>query len=247
MFEFGLLLSEQHLLIITLEADSDPQIKKISFEDFESDKLDILFIADLEESLLGQLEPYMYQFPIMPMSKTDITEDNFKQLTFSQAENLHTQIMESWILNNNISLIEELYPVVENLQQLWHKERITFFEEFWFLIKRNLGVKELTIIFNDIEKSENPNIKDKLIQSKLHGFNSPHFEKGAELEEKLMDHYKANFNSHLELLEFKQDKNELVLTAQLNNSPILMMAKAKNVNQLQLTLLKTLIEGISKS
>ncbi len=247
MYNYGLLLSEQNLLLATIQENTPIEWKRITFEDFESDNIDILFIAELEEELLNQVAKYMFQFPIMPQNKTDITEDNFTQLTYDQAKNLYQQIYDSWIINNNVSLIEELYAVTDNLQKLWHSERITFFEEFWYIIKRNLGTKELTIIFNDIEKSENPNIKDKLTQSKIYGRNIPNFEKGADVEAKLMEHYRANFEAYLELLEFNSEKGELVLTAQINNSPILIMAKTPNVNQLQITLLKTLIEGISRN
>lgn len=247
MFQFGLLLSQENLIVATIAADTELQWKKMSFDDFESENIDILFIGELEQELLNDVAKYMFQFPIMPQNKTDLTEENFVNLQFEEAQNLFNQIYESWILNNNISLIDELYPVTENLKGLWNKDRVTFFEEFWYLVKRNLGTRGLTMVFNDIDKNENPNIKDKLIQSKLHGRNTPNFEKGAELEEKLMDHYKANFSSFLELLEFNQEKGEVVLTAQINNGPILMMAKSQNVNQLQITLLKTLIEGISKS
>jgi hypothetical protein len=247
MFNYALLTSADNLIVAQISQDASIEYKKMTFDDFESDSIDILFIGELEDELLNQVAKYMHQFPIMPQSKTDITEENFVQLSFEQAQNLHMQIFDSWIINNNVSLIEELYVVTDNLKKLWHSDRVTFFEEFWYLVKRNLGSKELTLIFNDIEKSENPNVKDKLTQSKITGRNISNFEKGAEIEQKLMDHYKANFSSYLELLDFNQEKSELVLTAQIANSPVLIMAKTPNVNQLQITLLKTLIEGISKS
>lgn len=246
MFNYALLTSADNLIVATISEDKPIEYKKMVFEDFESDQIDLLFIAELEDDLLNQVAKYMFQFPIMPQTKTDITEENFVQLSYEQAANLYNQIYDSWIINNNVSLIEELYLVTDNLKNLWHSDRTTFFEEFWYLAKRNLGTKELTLIYNDIEKSENPNIKDKLTQSKITGRNIPNFEKGAEIEEKLMDHYKANFSAYLELLEFDKDKEQLVLTAQICNSPVLFMAKTSNVNHLQITLLKTLIEGISR-
>ena len=61
-----------------------------------------------------------------------------------------------------------------------------------------------------------------------------------------MDHYKKNFETPLEVLEFDKEKGQLVLCCQISQSPVLVMAETHSFNQLQKAIISTFIEGLSK-
>ena len=152
--------------------------------------------------------------------------------------------------SKNFSSIENLWVVTHHFRELWKKDRISFFEEFWYWIKRNLGTIELSIIFNDVisseEKDENNEKKDrpKLTQSVISGSKKANFSQGTNKEKELMHSYGENFHDVFEVTEFNSLKGQFVATAQIERSPILLMARTVQLNQLQRTLMMSVFNGL---
>ena len=83
------------------------------------------------------------------------SEEIFSKMDYEQAKNLLLKNQSSWLLNNNLMLLEKLIPITDHLKTLWINDRQAFIEELWNLIRLNLGTKSLKIVFNSIKKAEN--------------------------------------------------------------------------------------------
>jgi hypothetical protein len=130
------------------------------------------------------------------------------------------------------------------MNKLYPNERTAFFEELWSLLKNNLGATDLKIIYNDIEMAKKESEKNKLIRIKVEGKRNPNPVVGKEMEDKLMKHYENDFVQTFNVSEYNPHKGELVLTASINNSPVLVMARVNQLTRLQKALLNSLFEGL---
>jgi hypothetical protein len=71
--------------------------------------------------------------------KLDTRDVNiFEKMSYEDARIVFDKMRENWILQNNISMIEEMFKVRNHLLSLWPNDRAGFFEELWFIIKTNL-------------------------------------------------------------------------------------------------------------
>jgi hypothetical protein len=153
-------------------------------------------------------------------------------------------------MHQNFSSLENVWTITNHFRDLWKKDRISFFEEFWYWMKRNLGATDLTIIFNDVisteEKDENNEKKErpKLTQSLLSGAKKANFVQGGAKEKELMQTYLEKFHDIFEVTEFNAPKGQFVATAQVDRSPMIFMARTVQLNQLQRTLLAAIFNGL---
>ncbi|MFA7614752.1 MAG: hypothetical protein WCY48_11005, partial [Candidatus Caldatribacteriota bacterium] len=137
-----------------------------------------------------------------------------------------------------------------HFRELWQKDRLSFFEEFWYWMKRNLGAVDLSIIFNDVtsveEKDDNNEKKErpKLTQSLISGTKKGHFLAGGAKEKELMSSYFNQSQQAFEVTEMNPEKGQFVATAQIEGSPVLMMARVPNLNQLQRTTIAAIFNGL---
>ncbi len=198
-------------------------------------------ILDENRAILNEQIKY---FPIRNGEDLELSFEQFEDISAETAQIIFSKINDSWLLSNNIGLLEELFKVSTHLKSLWPNERTTFFEELWFVIKNNIGASTLKIIYNDIQMSKKEHEKNKLVRGVVNGEKNPIPAPATEPEEALMDHYSKEFNSNFEVTEYDPHKGEIVITATINNSPILMMAKVNRLSRLQKALFGTLFDGL---
>jgi hypothetical protein len=198
------------------------------------------------ENLLNDEKKF---YPIVSNNEFKIDYDNFQSLEFAEIEKIYHKMANRFVLSNNIKTIESLYSTISYLKDLWESDRHSFFEEFWFLIKTNLSTSSLNIIFHDLEttKSEEENSeKHKLIYSFIKGEKIPNLFTGSESEKNLMKEYEKEFQNIFTVTDYNGERNQLVIAANINQSPILLLAELPSFNQLQRSILIALFTGLQK-
>ena len=90
------------------------------------------------------------------------------------------------------------------------------------------------------EKGEKP----VLCQSFVQGEKVPQIFEGTDAEEKLMKEYKNEFNEGFNITEYNSDSGQLVFCANIEKSPILVMAELSSLNQLQRSILAGYFNGL---
>ncbi|MBD65064.1 MAG: hypothetical protein CME62_07645 [Halobacteriovoraceae bacterium] len=248
----GLLNAENQVHIKSLNTQTHLiDHKVVTHSDIPSEEFNLLFFepsVDLEpvQNLLSNEQK---AYPVLDLASVELDEEQFKSLDFNQTHEVFSKVFERWILAKNLSAVESLYADTNELRKLWDKNRDQFFKKLWSFIKLNLGTLNLRIIYNDIteltpeqtEKGEKP----KLIHSLIAGSKTFEVSKGSDVEEKLMQDYKSEFDTHLSITEYNADSGQLVLTATIEKSPVLIMAELKEFNQLQRSIIFSLFKGLN--
>ena len=224
--------------------------KRVDTHSLVDENLNLLLLdqsqdLDTLQNVLNKEEKF---YPIINLEALEIDNDAIQMMGADDFHSMYHKVSARWILNNNIKTIEQIYPTVTYLKDLWVKDRNTFFEELWFILKTNLATNELSLIFNDLKeptkKEEEKGVKPGLCQSKITGKKIPNLIPGKEEESILMKEYEPEFNDQFHITEFSREKGQLVACAKINLSPILIMAKLPNLNQLQQSLLIALFTGL---
>ena len=207
----------------------------------------LLFDGQISEATLNSLRDEFKFYPIIKSETVQMAATVFESVSFENALSLLKKMQTSWVLQNNLTLLEEFFSVLEHLEKLWPNQRTEFFEHLWFILKSNLGATNLQIIFNDIELSTGERGKNRLTQNKVMGKKFPEAVSGTEVDERLMSNYKNNFISHFNICEFNEQKGEAVITAVINKGPILVMTNLLTISRLQKAVLGMLFEGINRA
>ena len=107
-----------------------------------------IYSEDLKsEDFFSGLEQEIKFYPIRSQIEFNLTLESFENLSYDDAKKVFDKMRENWILQNNISLIEEIFKVRNHLLGLWPNDRSGFFEELWFILKSNLGATNLKLIY----------------------------------------------------------------------------------------------------
>ncbi len=253
IISLGFIRSSSQVLIKQLDWQQNSLSDRlIDVTDIADENLQALYLADDEHfnSLVGILEKEKSFYPILDARDESLTYSAFEDLPVQQFKDLYLKIQNRWTLHQNFNSIEHLWKITSHFRDLWKRDRLSFFEELWYWMKRNIGSTDLTIIFNDVvhstEKDENNEKKDrpKLVQSLLIGGKKGNFTQGGPKEKELMQTYLDKFHDVFEVTEFNPSKGQFVATAQIERSPILFMARTAGLNQLQRTLLASLFNGL---
>jgi len=247
-FNVGYVKSEKQFVLKGFDNGQGEDTKVLELEELKNSDLQALIYDETlieNEELKATLSEDSRFFPIRSNKELEISLDSFESLNFDSAEKMFKRVRDNWVLQNNVILMEELFPVITHLNTLWPNDRTSFFEELWFLVKSNIGAKELTIVFNDIQMAKKETEKNKLIHAKISGTNLPQPVAGGEFEDKLMDHYKNDFSHNFDIIEYNIEKGELVATGSIKTSPFVMMAKVYGLTRLQKALFKMLFDGLS--
>ena len=175
-------------------------------------------------------------------SDTDIqvSFDQFQNLDHSQAQNLLRNIQGGEVLKSNLSLLEEFFDVLKHLKELYPDDRMSFFEELWFILKNNLGAKNLKLVYNDIFDKD----KNTLVQVLVEGDRHPGSISGNKFAKTLMKEYRKHIGSCFEIIEYKEKQHQLSAVALIDKSPVVFMAQTLSVSRLQKALLKSLFHGL---
>lgn len=181
-------------------------------------------------------------------SITQNVQDFIESSDYDKFISLYEKSTARWILANNLKTIEQLGPTISYLKDLWLKDRNSFFEELWFLIKSNLGTQELNIIFHDLKepsaKQAEKGEKPKLCYSYVEGKKIPQLYEGKDKESYLMKEYENEFTDIFSVTEFSTEKGQLTACGKIDLSPILVMAKLPSLNQIQQSLLIGIFNGL---
>lgn len=253
MISVGFVRSSSQVLIKSLNwGDSSLDNKIIDVTDLPDQNIEALFIAEEEHfsSLMGILEKEKAFYPILDASGESMTFESFDSMSAEKFKELYLKISNRWTMHQNFNSLENMWKITNHFRDLWKKDRLAFFEELWYWMKRNVGTTELTILFNDVikseEKDDNNEKKErpKLVQSVLTGFKKADFKSGGAKEKELMQNYIDKFHDVFEVTEFNPGKAQFVATAQIERSPMIFMARVTQLNQFQRTLLTALFNGL---
>lgn len=253
IISLGFIRSNSQVLIKELDWHQNAlETKIIDVTDLPDQNLQGLFIDDNEHfsSLVGILEKEKSFYPILDARDENLGLSTFESMPVQQFKDTYLKILNRWTLHQNFNSIEQIWTITNHFRDLWKKDRLSFFEEMWYWLKRNLGAVDLTIIFNDVisteEKDENNEKKErpKLIQSLLTGAKKANFVSGSAKEKELMQSYLEKFHEVYEVTEFNPAKGQFVATAQIERSPMIIMARTAQLNQLQRTLLAAVFNGL---
>lgn len=226
--------------------------KIIDVTDLPDQNLQALFIGDNEHfnSLVGLLEKEKAFYPIVDAQHEGLSLGQFENMGAQQFKDLYTKIQTRWTMTQNFNSVESIAKITAHFKELWKRDRLSFFEELWYWMKRNLAATDLSIIFNDVvhsmEKDENNEKKErpKLVHTLLSGSKKANFVTGAAKEKELMQTYLDKFHDVFEVTEFSPQKGQFVATAQIDRSPMIFMARTTQLNQLQRSLLAGLFNGL---
>jgi hypothetical protein len=224
----------------------------IDVTDLPEQNLQALFLENDEHlnSMVGLLEKEKNFYPILDGRDENLDFNTFEKLRPLDLKELYLKVSNRWTMQQNIKSLEQIYALTTHLRELWKKDRLAFFEETWYWLKRNLGTVELNIIFNDVikseEKDENNEKRErpKLVQSLLAGNKKANFQSGGPREKELMQNYLEKFHDVFEVTEYHSAKGQFVATAQIERSPMIFMARTPQLNQLQRSLLAGLFNGL---
>lgn len=241
----GFLKSPQQVLIKQLDWNENAlERRTIDFNDIESEPLNALFIQDqtgLEETA-EILDKEKHLYPILESTEFDLSAENFESLEEEKVKAIFTTVTNRWTLHQNLTAIKEMVATAEHFRELWSKDRLTFFEELWYWLKRQLGSTSLSIVFNDVDESQE---KAKLIQSMLHGKKKAHFESNQENTALLTQEYQETYQEGLEITEYDPHKKRMVATLMIEGSPIIIMAQVDELNNLQRAILEGTFKGMT--
>jgi hypothetical protein len=247
-FSLAYLKNDKQILIRRFGEDQPDKGRILDFEDVKEQHIQGLIYndSDISDENRVLLNHQVKFYPIRSGADLQMNLEQFEDLGSDTAQKVFSKINDSWLLSNNIGLLEELFKVTTHLKELWPNDRITFFEELWFVIRSNIGASSLKIIYNDIQMSKKEHEKNKLVHGVVNGEKSPIPTPATEAESLLMKHYKNNFNSNFEITEYDPHKGEIIIAATINNSPVLVMAKINRLSRLQKALLGTLFDGLQQ-
>jgi len=235
--------NDQQFLLRNLDNNEKSLIMPLT--EVRAQKIDALFIPQ-ELSSIDEVNQIINSesahYPIKVVSTETLSADDFDKLEKEKAIPMFESLSSSWILNNNIRLVDSVVTTANHLKGLWPNDRTAFFEELWNLMRKNLGSQKLTIAYNHLRKAQKEGEKNQLIRVIVEGEKSPNPVENKELGEMLFNNYDKKFTSSLEIVE--QNENQQVLLVTINDSPVIIMSHGKPVSLLQKSSLKALIDVI---
>ena len=247
--DFNLLFTKnlQQGIVRTFKLNETPSSKVIDIGEAKSLPLQgFIFTEELKnDDFLVALEGELKFYPIRTNSEFNLNADTIEKLSNDEAKVIFDKMRENWILQNNVSLIEEIFKVRTHLLSLWPNDRAGFFEELWFILKTNLGATNLKLIYNDMVKAKNENDKNKLVKVKIIGDRFPEMTSVDEMDEMVLKSYEKDFGSLFNITDYNKEKGQLVICASVKKSPVLIMTNVYQLTRLQKAILSSLFEGLN--
>lgn len=249
----GFVRSPSQILLKDLDWEQNKvSTRLIDVTDLPDQNLQGLFVGQSEhfEQLLGLLEKEKQHYPIHEGHTFDLSYSAFEEMSAFSFKELGVKVTNRWVLSHNYNSLEELFAFTTHMRVLWHKDRLSFHEELWAWLKRNLGAVDLSIVFNDVIQSEQKNEegqkeqKPKLTQSLLTGTKRANFVTGGGKETVLMERYLDKWNAEFEVTEWDQPRARFVATVMVEKSPLIFMGRVATLSQLQRSLLAGFFKGL---
>ena len=247
--DFNLLFTKnlQQGIVRTFKHNETPSSKIIDINEAKTLPLQgFIFSEDLKnDDFLVGLESELKFYPIRSNSEFGLTPEKFEKLSYEEGKVVFDKMRENWILQNNISLIEEMFKVRNHLLGLFPNDRSGFFEELWFILRSNLGATNLKLIYNDMIKAKTENEKNKLVKVKIIGERFPELTSVDEMDEAVLKSYEKEFGGALNITDYNKEKGQLVMCATIKKSPVLIMMNVYQLTRLQKAILTSLFEGLN--
>ena len=238
MMEFSLAYiknNQQFMLKSYTSAQEVAKASHLNIEELKNKTVQAIFVPSNlaeNEEIIANLNTESNHSPLRPIDTNTLNADQFDNMNSEEALKLFSATHSSWVLKNNLHLLENLADTVKHLKTLWPNDRTTFFEEIWYLLKKNLGAHELTIAYNHMLKAQKDGEKNKLVRVVVEGAKTPNPTENKELGEALFKNYEGKFNATVE--KYEQSENQVVYLATINDSPIIIMAKIYDHGQSRL-------------
>ena len=166
--------------------------------------------------------------------------EQFQNLDHPGAQEILERMQRERVLRSNLNLLEELFDTLKHLKELYPDDRMSFFEDLWFVLKNNLGAKDLRLIYNDVPDKE----KNALVQVLVEGSRHPRSATGEKFAKVLMTEYRKHFGPHFEIIEYNDEHHQLAAVASIDKSPLIVIAQVFSISPLQKALLKSLFNGL---
>lgn len=246
-FSLAYTKNPEQVILKNFETNGNTQSKVLTIEDMKTELVHGLIYDSsiVEEDFLSLIESEMKFYPIRSNADFQLNKDTFETLNSSDAKKIFDKIRENWILQNNITLIEEIFKTRTHLLGLYPNDRSSFFEELWFILKSNLGATNLRLIYNDLIKAKNENEKNRLVKVKIVGSRYPEPTSVDDMDEQILKHYEKDFGNIFEITDYNKEKGQLVICATIKKSPVLIMANIHQLTRLQKSVLISLFEGLN--
>jgi hypothetical protein len=260
-FDIGFIESDSRFILNSYAEGTLIESKTLDLLDLKSSELDLVFYRDeeiLNEAITNELQSLNKFYPILNAKPLNVTVDYFSELSFEMMKELYSKTNRKWVLTNNLSSVESLYPTIRYFKELYQKDLYSFYEELWFYLKSNLGSNELKLIFTDIKEIKKAKQKEdidessqktrldqnKLFYSMVIGNKHPNVQAAGPGEIEIIKGFEKSMNDHMTILEENDNNSQYVLSAKIELSPIVIMAKTTSFNELQKSLLKGLFSSL---
>ena len=247
--DFNLLFTKnlQQGILRTFKRYENPSSKIIEINEARTLPLQGLIFSDelKNDDFLTGLESELKFYPIRSSSEFSLSADVFEKMSYDDARIVFDKMRENWILQNNISMIEEMFKVRNHLLSLWPNDRAGFFEELWFILKTNLGATNIKLIYNDLIKAKNDNEKNKLVKVKIIGERFPEMTSVDEMDEVVLKSYEKEFGNTFDITDYNKEKGQLVICGTIKKSPVLIMANVYQLTRLQKAIISSLFDGLN--
>lgn len=247
--KLGFIPADNQLKVMTLDFVN----QQLSQENLETNQLKQVELNLLvhRETYPAQAESLSKYYPTTTYEQLEKIGKDSNLIEFDNLANIYQTVSSRWMMKNNLDSIENMVPTSSYLKNLWLSDRNQFFEELWYYIKTNLNCSELSLVFHDLKpsqaKDEEKEVKPELCYSVVKGNNLPNLQPASNIEETLMKNYQKDFISNCHITEYSFEKRQLVITAQIDLSPILMFARLPELTPLHQSLLQGLFKGLQKS
>ncbi len=208
--------------------------------------LQVIFVPNLlgKNELMDVLENEYIYCPVVEADKYFSSIEDFESLSAATINDIFPSLYNNWIVQNNLTLLKQIFSVTTHLKMLWTNDRTAFAEELWFILRSNLGTKKLSIIFNDVKARKKERERNQLIRVNISGTRLPTPITGGEIEAALLKNYENSFNDQFEIVEYIKDEGKMVATVAISKSPLLLIAELYNISPLQQNLITALFEGL---
>lgn len=246
-FSLAYIKNADQIILKSFDYDGTTSSKILNIDEIKTHSIQGL-IYDHEisqEDFLSQIEGELKFYPIRSGAEFQLNHEKFEKLAVNDAKVIFDKLRENWILQNNITLVEEIFKTRSHLLSLYPNDRSSFFEELWFILKSNLGASDLKLFYNDLIKAKNENEKNKLVKVKVLGTRYPEPTSLDEVDEKILKNYEKDFGNIFDITDYSKEKGQLVICASIKKSPVLIMANIYQLTRLQKSVLLSLFEGIN--
>lgn len=245
ILKLAFLKNQKQILIRTFNlVENTSSQKLVNIDSIEKETIHTILIeqeALTESEFKAEILENTKYFPVRDAQDLKISFDQFEKLSVKEASVLFGRINQTFTLQNNVSLLENMHSIVAHMNKLFPNDRTSFFEELWFLTKKNLGALDLKIIYNDIKPNEKNEVKNSLIQVIVEGNRVPNPKEGGAFEKGLMENYSDEFIQEFNIVEFDAEKGQMVIAGNIKKSPYLMMVSTHEVSRLSQAVVKNLL------